>query len=150
MENINNNNNLVHSFDEGEKKTSLISKILIFVVVVVLGVGTGYGAAQYAKSKAPASSKTTASTAVETDKTEGVNDAKNFKDTATGILKDGGIDGEGQFHLERPGGASQNVYLTSSAVDMTKYVGKNVQVWGQTFTSDKAGWLMDVGKISEL
>jgi len=37
----------------------------------------------------------------------GSNDTKTFKDTAEGTLKEGGIDGEGAFHLERPGGDSQ-------------------------------------------
>lgn len=150
MENINNNDNLIHSFDEGEKKSSLLPKIFIFLLVVVLGVGTGYGASQYSKSKTTSTVKQTTTTASEDGKTEGVTDTTNFKDTAEGILIEGGIDGEGQYHLQRPGGESQNVYLTSSAIDLTKYINKKVQVWGQTFTSEKAGWLMDVGKIKEL
>lgn len=150
MENINNNDNLIHSFDEGEKKSSLLPKIFIFLLVVVLGVGTGYGASQYSKSKTNSATKQTTTAASEDGKTEGVTDTTNFKDTAEGILIEGGIDGEGQYHLQRPGGESQNVYLTSSAIDLTKYINKKVQVWGQTFTSEKAGWLMDVGKIKEL
>ena len=72
---------------------------------------------------------------------------KTFKDSIVGLLKEGGIEGEGNFHLERPGGVSQNVYLTSSTVDLSKYVGKKVKVWGQTFQGQKAGWLMDVGLV---
>jgi len=49
--------------------------------------------------------------------------------------------------LERTGGASQNVYLTSTVIDLQSFVGKNVQVWGDTLSGQKAGWLMDVGKI---
>jgi hypothetical protein len=75
---------------------------------------------------------------------------KNFKDQAEGTLKEGGIDGEGNFHLERPGGESQNVYLTSSTVDLSLYVGKKVRVYGQTFAGQKAGWLMDVGLVEVL
>ncbi len=77
----------------------------------------------------------------------GIKDKAVFKDKATGILKKGGIDGEGSFHLERPGGESQNVYLTSSTVDLTQFVGKKVEVWGKTYKAKKAGWLMDVGYI---
>jgi hypothetical protein len=29
-------------------------------------------------------------------------------------------------------------------------VGKKVQVWGETFKGQKAGWLMDVGRIKAL
>ena len=72
---------------------------------------------------------------------------KTFKDSAEGIMREGGIDGEGNFHLERPGGLSQNVYLTSTTVDLSDYIGKKVKVWGQTFQADKAGWLMDIGSV---
>lgn len=63
---------------------------------------------------------------------EGVKDASTFKDTATGTLQlnDGKITTEGTHILVR-GDASQNVYLTSSVVDLSKYVGKKVQVWGR-------------------
>ena len=87
---------------------------------------------------------------VSNQKTAGVVDKKTFKDQAEGTLKEGGIDGEGNFHLERPGGESQNVYLTSSTVDLSLYVGKKVRVYGQTFAGQKAGWLMDVGLVEVL
>jgi len=80
----------------------------------------------------------------------GIVDKKTFKDKAEGILREGGIDGEGQFHLERPGGESQNVYLTSTTVDLSQYLGKKVRVWGETFKAEKAGWLMDVGLVEVL
>lgn len=68
-------------------------------------------------------------------------------DTASGILKVGGINGEGTYHLEREGGASKYVYLTSSMVDLSLFEGKTVEIWGETLASKKAGWLMDVAKI---
>ena len=40
----------------------------------------------------------------------------------------------------------KTLYLTSSTVDLSVYIGK-VKVWGQTFTGQKAGWLMDVGLV---
>jgi hypothetical protein len=80
----------------------------------------------------------------------GSNDTTTFKDVAQGALREGGIDGEGAYHLVRPGGDSQNVYLTSSSVDLSKFVGKNIKVWGATQTAQHAGWLMDVGRIQVL
>jgi hypothetical protein len=80
----------------------------------------------------------------------GSNDTKTFKDTAEGTLKTGGIDGEGAFHLERPGGDSQNVYMTSGTVDLSKLIDKKIKVWGQTQAAQHAGWLMDVGRIEVL
>lgn len=68
-------------------------------------------------------------------------------DNAQGVLKEGGINGEGTYHLEREGGASKNVYLTSSMVDLGLFTGKKVDIWGETIASKKAGWLMDVAKI---
>lgn len=77
----------------------------------------------------------------------GSNDTKLFKDIAAGDLKGGGINGEGQFHLVRPGGESQNVYVTSSTVDLSQFIGKKIKVWGQTQKAQHAGWLMDVGRV---
>jgi len=49
--------------------------------------------------------------------------------------------------LIRPGGDSQNVYLTSTVIDLESFVGKKVEVWGETIGAREAGWLMDVGKV---
>jgi len=35
-------------------------------------------------------------------------------------------------------------------IDLEKFVGRKVKVWGQTFAAQKAGWLMDVGKLKVL
>ena len=80
----------------------------------------------------------------------GVKGKKNFKDQAEGVLKKGGIEGEGSHHLERPGGDSQNVYLTSSTVDLSQFENKKVRVHGETSTAQTAGWLMDVGLVEVL
>src|SRR3989338_3562138 len=133
-----------------EKKSFFSGKlIIILIVVAILGVGSGYLLSKRGTTKdlsltSQSSSKPKAGTVV------GSNDLKTFKDTAEGVLKKGGIDGEGQFHLERPGGESQNVYLTSSIVDLSKFVGGKVKVWGETNNAQRAGWLMDVGRVEVL
>jgi len=83
------------------------------------------------------------------DQTEiaGSADSKTFKDSAEGTLSAGGVDGEGTHQLKRPGGESQTVALTSSVLDLSKFEGKQVKVWGETFAAQTAGWLMDVGKV---
>lgn len=73
--------------------------------------------------------------------------SKTFADSATGIIKSGGVNGEGTHTLERPGGVTQNAALTSSVVDLDLFVGKQVEVKGETNKSNKAAWLMDVGSI---
>lgn len=80
----------------------------------------------------------------------GLEDSATFRDSAQGKLEEGGINGEGTHHLVRDGGPSQNVYLTSSVIDLKQYVGKSVEVWGETIGAKSAGWLMDVGKIKIL
>lgn len=80
----------------------------------------------------------------------GSTDLKTFKDEATGVLEKGGLDGEGSHKLIREGGPSQTAYLTSSVVDLDQFVGKKVQVWGETHTGQKAAWLMDVGRVKIL
>jgi len=120
--------------------------IIIFVIAAGLAIGTGYF---LSKIEGPSIGSLTNST----DKVktaQGVKDEKKFPDKAEGKLKEGGIDGEGNFHLERPGGKSQNVYLTSSTIDLSKFIGKKVRIWGQTFSAQQAGWLMDVGYIEVL
>lgn len=120
--------------------------IIIAIVIILLGSATGFGLAQV-KGKTQTSSPTTNTTSTSTPKSVGVKDKSVFKDNAEGILKKGGIEGESAYHIERPGGVSQNVYLTSTTVDLSLYENKKVKVYGQTINSDKAGWFMDVGAI---
>ncbi len=124
---------------------------IIFLVVILIGIGTGYLLGSKGSNVSGINIKQAIeSGSIKKGTTEGASDMSSFKDIAEGTLKEGGIDGEGAFHLERPGGESQNVYLTSSIVDLSKYVGKKTKVWGQTQKAQKAGWLMDVGKIEVL
>ena len=125
---------------------------IVAVVVIVLGVFSGKLLAKPGEQEAKT---TTAGVAAGEEIKRGMEfglpDAeKTFKDNAIGILKEGGIDGEGTHHLEREGGPSQNVYLTSSTVDLSQLTGRKVQVWGETFASQKAGWFMDVVKVKVL
>ncbi len=134
----------------GANSPSRLPIFIIAVVVVALLAGTGTGLLAYKKATAGTISLGGQDVqVVNTPTEEGVKDASTFKDTASGTLQvnDGKITDEGTHVLIREGGVSQNVYLTSSVVDMNKYVGKKVQVWGETFKGQKAGWLMDVGRI---
>lgn len=148
---IDTNQPLVHEFNQKNDK-SLSPKIIALVLgVVVLGIVTGFLLSGNNKSKSATSNGNILNLSSITKGTViGSNDTSTFKDTAEGILKTGGIEDEGAFHLVRPGGDSQNVYLTSSSVDLSKIVGKKIKVWGQTQKAQHAGWLMDVGKVEIL
>jgi hypothetical protein len=130
--------------------------LLLFVLLLVLGLGTGFVGALVMSGGGKTGAVTTSTGEVveEGDLKKGTvvgsDDTKTFSDEASGTLVEGGIDGEGAYHLERPGGESQNVYMTSSVVDLAPMVGKKVKVWGKTFAGEKAGWLMDVGRVEVL
>ncbi len=150
MTNDNFNLNQIHPLEQSETKNNKLKNVIIYLVLIIFGIGTGYGINTFTNKTKTTTNTTNVKTESESNDTtgaSGIKDEKTFKDSAEGLLKEGGIDGEGQFHLERAGGESQNVYLTSSTIDLSKYVGKKVKVWGQTFSSQKAGWLMDVGLI---
>jgi len=146
---------LVHQLNTDQVTTRMNKSVLIaFVMFVLLGVGTGFIVSNILNV-----SSVTKSDGKEAVNANGVSVKKgdiigskdsDFSDNAEGMLKEGGVDGEGAFHLERPGGESQNVYLTSSVLDLTPFVGRTVKVWGQTQTAQKAGWLMDVGRLQVL
>ena len=130
-------------------KTGLPTYVLS-ILVVILGVGVGFGLSRNASHQTSSTNQKTGSVKVVNSQDEaGVADESVFKDSEApiGILGEGGINGEGMYHLERPGGKSQTVYLTSTVIDLKPFVGKKVQVWGQTLSGQKAGWLMDVGKV---
>lgn len=125
--------------------------ILGAMVIIGAGVGSGYILAQRAGGVAGIKSAAeVATTGVKVGDVVGSADETVFKDNATGRLDRGGIDGEGSHQLVREGGESQTAYLTSSVVDLEQFVGRKVQVWGETFAAQKAGWLMDVGRVKVL
>lgn len=149
-----NNTLLLHKIDKLDTNTnSFFSKknIVFLVIVSFLGIGSGYFLAKNVKTLGPINvSKLGTSTSPSKGTVVGSNDLKTFKDITEGVLENGGIDGEGQFHLRRPGGESQNVYLTSSIVDLSGFVGQKIKVWGETQKAQKAGWLMDAGRVEVL
>lgn len=123
------------------------------LVIVAAGTLTGFG---LSKAFNPQSAIITKSAeqvqeqGIQVGDTIGSPDTNTFPDTAEGVLIVGGVDGEGSHHLLRPGGKSQNVYLTSSVLDLDQLVDHKIKVWGETFAAQKAGWLMDVGRAEVL
>lgn len=142
------NKPLIHSFREAGMFTPKV--IALLALVVVLGITSGYIVSGKSGNTASSTNSQGVNTSADSGTVVGSNDTKTFKDKAEGVLKEGGIEDEGAFHLERSGGDSQSVYLTSSIVDLSQFVGKKIKVWGQTQKAQYAGWLMDVGKIEVL
>ncbi len=78
------------------------------------------------------------------------NSGKNYTDSATGTIEKGSLNGEGTHILNREGGSDQRAALTSSSVDLDLFVGRKVEVKGETNSSKKVGWLLDVGSVKVL
>jgi len=132
----------------------------IYPAIIIVAILVGFGASRLFPSQTNTVSKQ--DSLVENQATQVVegqevktgvlygNTSKTFADGATGTVKAGGINGEGTHTLEREGGKTQNAALTSSVVDLDLFVGKKVEVKGETNKSNKAGWLLDVGSIKIL
>jgi hypothetical protein len=122
-----------------------MAMILFILAITIAGGITGYVLAG-----AGSGTVKTGTVAQKSDSSAdemGLSKDKAGNDQAEGVLKEGGIDGEGSHHLERDGGPTQNVYLTSSVIPLDEFVGKKVRVFGSTFQAEKAGWFMDVGRL---
>lgn len=148
-----NNNQLPNSPAMSPKsKNSTKKNTLIISLALILGITTGYLA--YSTTHASSDTTNTPSTTtpqaadqVVEGKVYGAENADAFKDEAEGVLVKGGIEGEGSHHLLRDGGPSRKVYLTSSVLDLNLFNEHQIKVWGETFQAQKAGWLMDVGRV---
>ena len=134
---------VVRKIDTSSSLNKNIVLGIISVVVVLAGIGAGYLFSGVSKS----STLNPANEIIVTKNEAGIADESKFSTTTDGVLEEGGIGGEGNYHLVRGSGPSQYAYLTSSAVDLEPFLGKKVQIWGETMSGKKAGWLIDVGKI---
>ncbi len=145
---------VLHNFEGKAASNSSRKVFIVLLVFLLLGGLTGYGVASFTSNGSSLSSDSGESsqnnTNIKKGTVVGVQDEKTFTDNAEGVLRDGGIEGEGTHHLERPGGESQNVYLTSSVLNLSDFAGRKIKVWGKTYAGEKAGWLMDVGRVQVL
>ncbi len=159
VQNADSEANVLRSFSvdqKGEDPMKAKSKVLVvlMVVAVAAGIGTGFGLHKLTAKSGGSSQvagggdiEQVAGDNVKAGDVFGSQNADAFKDTAEGYLEMGGVDGEGSHKLLRPGGETQTVYLTSSVTDLDKFDGMEVKIWGETFKAQKAGWLMDVGRV---
>jgi hypothetical protein len=150
--------NLVQEFPPEAKKTNwkgILVPSLVILAIVVAGAITGYFLSKRGGLvSGPTESKQLIGGAelIQGPKEVGIKDESAFKDTSQGKIEinDNKEIIEGSHKLLRPGGPSQTAYLTSSVLDLNQFLGKCVQIWGETFAGQKAGWLMDVGRIKVL
>lgn len=135
----------------------------IILIIIVFGIASGFGLSRlFPKSSNNISTSSSADNKpqLSTDAISSPDQLKigqlygnlnqTFKDTATGVVEKGNINGVGTHILIRDGGPSQRASLTSSTVDLDLFVGKKVEIKGETNASDKTSWLLDVGSIKIL
>jgi hypothetical protein len=141
---------VLRSFDTKNKKqkTSIIYGA-IGILVILAGVGTGWllSGGLKAKSSSVASGANDVSESSGGDVSEAGEIVSDQVQEAEGELKEGGFEGEGTHTLDRGLGEEKNVTLFSTSLNLDNFVGKKVHVWGETVSSAKASWLMDVNKI---
>ncbi len=143
-----------------DKQTSAVEKsgmpgwilpVLLILFAIGLGVFTGYHfSGKQGKTAVSLGGGIVPEGNITKGSEFGSKDTAKFKDTATGIIEVGGKDGEGTHKLIREGGPSQMACLMSSVFDLDQFVGRKVQVWGESFQPRKCGWLMDIGRIKVL
>ncbi len=132
-----------------------------YIIIIVLAIISGFLISRFLPTRVVTTDSSSGNTnSIEAAKIEegkevkiGVtygNLSKNFSDSAMGVIKSGGISGEGTHTLIREGGVTQNAALTSSVIDLDLFIDKKVEVKGETNDSNKAGWFMDVGSIKIL
>lgn len=121
--------------------------IILTILAVVAGVSTGFGTFRLTNKNRSSEVITQPSEGSIKNGDEFGSKDEAFDSNAIGYIEAGGLDGEGSHKLLRPGGDSQTVYLTSSVTDLDLFVGMEVEIWGETFKGQKAGWFMDVGRV---
>jgi len=137
------------SFDKEVKNKFFWTVALVFI----LGLVSGWGIFCFTTGK-EASFDKSGRKMVQGEKAKkgesyGLKDSV-FIDSATGVVEKNTEGGDGTHRLLREGGESQTAFLTSSVVDLDLFVGRKIEVWGQTFSSEEVGWLMDVGQVKVL
>ncbi len=79
----------------------------------------------------------------------GLSDKKSTRDGAIGLLVKSDDLIKGTHKLMR-GTDALTVYMTSSTMDLDQFVGRGVQIWGETFQRKGIGWFMDAVKLKLL
>lgn len=133
------------------KKSNNTMFLVLSLLVILGGSATGFGVSRLRANESTQNGLTTEQQAaranVKNGQIFGEEQIDDKLDDTAGYLEEGGIDGEGSHKLLRNGGPNQNVYLTSSKVDLDQFVGMEIKVWGETQEGQKAGWLMDAHRV---
>ncbi len=140
---------------DGNFVKSVLAPALIIVALIITGGVSGYflsGQTSTVGRSVGISNNDGKVSSGGVPKEAGVNNPSVYKDQAAGRLEENTNKDvpEGSHKLIRPGGDDQTAYLTSSVLDLDQFLGQCIEIWGQTYAAQKAGWLMDVGRVKLL
>lgn len=149
--------NLANQLPDKQSETVMFS-IPVLLIVLTISLVSGFWLSRFfPQGKGSSNPSDSSITGNSTDNISGSTDlvtgklygnvGKNFKDTAVGVVEKGNINGVGTHILTREGGADQRASLISSTVDLDLFIGKKVEIKGETNVSSKTGWLLDAGSI---
>ncbi|MFC1727306.1 hypothetical protein ACFL0Y_02165 [Patescibacteria group bacterium] len=146
---------IVRQLSDSEPKKPWLKTLLpvgVIVLIIFAGAMTGYLLANRSPGSVEFGQPEGSGKKISQKDEAGHKDSEAFPDQAQGKIEinDNQDVLEGSHQLLRTGGESQTAYLTSSAVDLDLFIGQCVEVWGETFTAQKASWLMDIGYIKKL
>jgi hypothetical protein len=146
---------LLHQFKGTNSKSNVLGilmPVVVILLIIISGAATGYFLATGSIGGSSAKMIAGGEKAVSGPDEMGLKDEEQFPDKAQGKIEVKKSDevAEGSHLLIRPGGEDQTAYLTSSVVDLDQFKGKCVEVWGETFSAQAAGWFMDVGYVKKL
>lgn len=150
-EELQNNSQIFKNDLTNNDNKAFYKKVGIFALIAIFGVFSGWGLYSLIGTGSSPEKVERPVTSEEVNKGDVFgSDSDLFKDEAVGIIQEREGVGDGTHMLLREGGESQTAYLTSSVLDLDMFIGRKVQVWGQTFDSTNVAWLMDVGRIKVL
>lgn len=126
------------------------SKLVVGAVMIVLmGSVVGYGLSRSKITKASKEGNISPGQ-IKTSTEAGYQDTKLFESIVTGVIKKGGLQGDGTHSLIQDSNPKNPAALLSSVVDLDEYIDKHVQVWGRSQKGLKAAWLLEVGRVKIL
>jgi len=144
---------VLRSFDGPPKKKRFdmkkYSTPLLTLLVIAAGIVSGYFLSGANASTSPGTESGSTGESENGNGSMNVNESQ-FGETEEGVLMEGGIEGEGTHYLDRGMGEQKYVYLTSTVLNLDKYIGKKVRIKGNTIAGQKAGYLMEVGSVTEI
>src|SRR5487761_1861897 len=91
----------LHAFNAEGNSSNIFTAIIVLVIAAALGIGAGFLLSHSIGTKTTVQSGSVNGSNAAAGTIIGSQDTSAFKDTTQGVLQNGGVSGEGQYHLVR-------------------------------------------------